>query len=151
MLTERRLFLGDTPHETVELVRRARIPSIIAINPSVDTELEGIVRTALAREREARYETAADLGEALTTYLFSRGLKATARDVALAVREVQAARARRTSPRAALADALIKDEISKLTQTVAEELAANPELPPPSAGDGFIDTKDWAADLLRDD
>jgi len=151
MLTERRLFLGDTPHETVELIRRARIPSIIAINPSVDTELEGIVRTALARDRAARYETAADLGEALTTYLFSHGLKATARDVALAVREVQAVRARRTSPRAALADALIKDELSKLTQIVAEEIAAGPALPPPPAGDGFIDTKDWAADLLRDD
>src|SRR6187397_830463 len=47
MLTERRLFLGDTPHETVELIRRARVPSITAINPSVDAELEAIVRKAL--------------------------------------------------------------------------------------------------------
>ena len=152
MLTERRLFLGDTPHETVELIRRARIPSITAINPSVDRELEGVVRKALARNREDRYETAADLGEALTTYLFSHGLKATARDVSLAVRAVQAARARRASPGAALADALIKDEIQKLTQDVAEELAASPRLATTTLSgiEGFVDTKDWA-DLLGDD
>ena len=151
MLTERRLFIGDSPHETVELIRRARIPSITAINPSIDAELEGIVRKALARERDDRYENAADLGEALTTYLFSHGLKATARDVALAVREVQAARALRASPGAALTDALIKDEISKLTQIVAEELATRPELPALGSNEGFVDTKDWAADLLGDD
>jgi serine/threonine-protein kinase len=152
MLTERRLFLGDTPHETVELIRRARIPSIAAINPSVDLELEGIVRKALARNRDDRYETAADLGEALTTYLFSHGLKATARDVALAVRAVQADRARRASPGAALADALIKDEIHKLTETVAAEIATAP-LPPstPGAGDGFVNPKDWLTDLLSED
>lgn len=151
MLTERRLFIGDSPHETVELIRRARIPSIAAINPSIDSELEGIVRKALARDRDDRYETAADLGEALTTYLFSHGLKATARDVALAVRAVQAARARRASPGAALADALVKDEVERLTQHVAEELAASPEPIAPLASEGLVDTKDWAADLLRDD
>jgi serine/threonine-protein kinase len=152
MLTERRLFVGDNPHETVELIRRARVPSIIAINPSVDTELEGIVRRALARNREERYETAADLGEALTTYLFSHGLKATARDVSLAVRAVQTARARRASPGAALAEALIKDEIQKLTHSVAAEIAASPTHPaPPVTTEGLVDTKDWAADLLGDD
>jgi serine/threonine-protein kinase len=151
LLTERRLFVGDTPHETVELIRRARIPSIIAINPSVDAELEGIVRKALARNREDRYETAADLGEALTTYLFERRLKATSRDVALAVRAVQAARARRSSPGAALADALVKDELKKLTQIVAEELASSPEPPPAPSTEGLVDTKDWAADLLGDE
>lgn len=153
MLTERRLFVGDTPHETVELIRRARVPSLTAINPSVDAELEAIVRKALARDRNERYETAADLGEALTTYLFSHGLKATARDVSLAVRAVQAARARRASPGAALADALVKDEIQKLTQVVAEELATSQQgpLPPPSPNDGFVNTKGWVDDLLGDD
>ena len=54
-----------TPHETVELVRAARIPSIIALNPNVDPELEAIVRKALARDRDERYQSAADLGDAL--------------------------------------------------------------------------------------
>jgi serine/threonine-protein kinase len=148
----RRLYRGPPPHATVALIRRARNPSIPAITPSVAAELEGLGRTALARERADRYESAADLGEALTTYLFSHGLKATARDVALAVRAVQATRARRASPGAALADALIKDEINKLTQVVAEELAASPAPLPSFAGnEGLVDTKDWAADLLGDD
>jgi len=152
MLTERRLFVGDTPRETVELIQRARIPSVTAINPNIDAELESIVRKALARERDDRYETAADLGEALTTYLFSHGLKATARDVALAVRAVQAERARRASPGAALTDALIKDELEKLTQVVAEEIAASPAtLPGLANNEGMVNTKDWMTDLLGDD
>ncbi|HWO19396.1 MAG TPA: serine/threonine-protein kinase [Kofleriaceae bacterium] len=153
MLTERRLFVGETPHDTIELIRRARIPSIVAINPNIDNELEGIVRKALARNREDRYETAADFGEALTTYLFAKGLKATSRDVALAVRAVQAARARRASPGAALADALVKDEVHKLTQDVADEIATTPRRGSQTLSgiDGLVDTKDWAADLLGDD
>jgi hypothetical protein len=72
--------------------------------------------------------------------------------VSHAVRAVQAARARRASPGAALADALIKDEIEKLTQTVAEEIATSKVgLPPLASSEPLVDTEDWAADLLRDD
>jgi serine/threonine-protein kinase len=144
MLTERRLFVGDTPHETVGLVREARVPSIIALNPNVDVELDTIVRKALAKNRDDRYASAADLGDALAGYLFSRGMKATSRDVAVAVREIRTERARVASPKATLIDALIKDEINKLTSIVAEEIAAKPIAA--SEGD-MVDTKGWAADL----
>jgi len=147
LLTERRLFVADTPHATVQLVRAARIPSIIAINPNVDPALEAIVRKALARDRDERFTTASDLGEALAEFRFSRALKSTSKDVALAVREIRAAKALRASPRASLIDALIKDEINKLTSIVAEEIKAKPL----EASDGeMVDTKDWAADLLDD-
>src|SRR5690242_20387235 len=49
MFTGRRLFYADTPLETVELVRQARVPSITAQNPNVSAELDDIVRRALAR------------------------------------------------------------------------------------------------------
>jgi serine/threonine-protein kinase len=147
MLTERRLFLANTPMATVNLVRAARIPSIIAINPNVDPELDAIVRKALAREREDRYTTAADLGEALSEYLFERELKATSKDVALAVAEIRAAKALKASPKASLIDALIKDEINQLTSIVAEEIGAKPL--EQSEGE-MIDTKGWAADLGDD-
>ena len=144
MLTERRLFLADSPHATVELVRQARIPSIIALNPNVDLELDGIVRKALARDRDQRYESAADFGDALSGFLFSREMKATSRDVAMAVREIRAARTLRASSKATLIDALVKDEINKLTSLVAEELSKAPL----EASEGeLVDTKDWAADL----
>ena len=65
MFTGRRLFYGDTDYQTVELVRQARIPSIAALNPDVAPELENIVRKALARDPDDRYQEAADLGDAL--------------------------------------------------------------------------------------
>jgi serine/threonine protein kinase len=144
LLTERRLFVADTPHATVELVRQARIPSMIALNPNVDLELDSIVRKALAKDRDKRYESAADLGDALSGYLFSRELKATSKDVALAVREIRAAKALRSSPRASLIDALIKDEINQLTSLVAEEIKAKPL----EHSDGeVIDIVNWASEL----
>ncbi len=54
LLTGKRLFYGETDYQTVELVRQARIPSIAAINPEVEPELEAIVKKALAREPDDR-------------------------------------------------------------------------------------------------
>jgi eukaryotic-like serine/threonine-protein kinase len=147
MLTERRLFVGDTPHATVNMVRAARIPSIIAINPNVDPQLEGIVRKALARDREQRFQSAADLGDALAAYLFSNQMKATAKDVAMCVKEIRADRALRASPKASLIDALIKDEINQLTSIVAEEIKAKPL---EQSDEAMVDTKGWASDLDDD-
>lgn len=147
MLTGWRLFSADTPHKTVELVRAARIPSISALNPNVDVELAAIVRKALARDREERFQTAADYGEALAHYLFSKEHKVTSRNVAAAVRDVRIARERAASPRQTLIQALIMDEVNKMTSLVAEELAAKPTLEP-HGPDELVDTKDWASDLL---
>src|SRR5262245_33470878 len=88
MLTGRRLFYGETDYQTVELVRQAKIPSIAALNPEVDQDLEGVVRKALARDPRDRYQNAADLADSLAQVLFSRGMKVTSRDIASIVREV---------------------------------------------------------------
>ena len=40
MFTGRRLFYGDTDYQTVELVRQARVPSVAALNPEIEPELE---------------------------------------------------------------------------------------------------------------
>src|SRR5215813_12623702 len=50
MLTSKRLFYGETDYQTVELVRQAKIPSVAALNPEIDADLEDIVRKALARD-----------------------------------------------------------------------------------------------------
>src|SRR3954466_12085593 len=63
MFTGRRLFYGDTDYQTVELVRQARVPSVAALNPEIEPDLEAIVRKALARETDERYQSAADLSE----------------------------------------------------------------------------------------
>lgn len=155
MFTGRRLFYADTPLQTVELVRRARIPSIAAQNPSVEPELEQIVRKALAREPDERFASCADLGDALAQYLFSRGLKVTARDITRLVRETkaEAAKQREAAPAPSLVDALITDELNRLTSLVDADNDAVPEpLKQEVTGSTeLVDTAAWAADLGLDD
>ncbi len=151
MFTGRRLFYADTPLQTVEMVRRARVPSITAQNTSVTPELEDIVRMALARDPEQRYQSAADLGDALAQYLFSNSLKVTSRDIATLVRETkqELERARKSAPQASLVDALITDELARLTSLVdaPEAFAAAQEI---TGSTELIDTAAWANDLVDD-
>jgi len=88
LLTGRRLFMGKTDMETVELVRKCEIPPPSAFNPDVDRELDEIVLRALAKDRKKRYQSAHDMGEALARHLFSHQLKVTTFDVAEVVRRL---------------------------------------------------------------
>ena len=160
MFTGRRLFYGDSDYQTVEQVRQARVPSIQALNPDIDAELESIVKKALARDPADRYQHAADLGEALVQYQFSKRLKVTARDIAALVRETQMElmRKRSAEPKESLIDSLINDEVQRLTSLVEdEESPAEASVPgaKPKAKEGatsldpstFVNTKDWADEL----
>ncbi len=149
MLTGRRLFLTDKPQKTVELVRQARVPSIPALNPNVPTELDMIVRKALARDPKDRYQTAADLGDVLAQFLFSHEMKATSRDIAVAVRDTKADKARRSSSKDSLIDALVKDELNRLVSMVEDEVAAAGPVAGP-VGE-LMDMKGWASDLGLED
>ena len=153
LLTGRRLFLAETPQRTVQLVREARIPSITAQNPKVTPELDAIVRKALARDRDERYQTAADFQDDLAHYLYTTGLKVTARDVAASVRAARDDLARRASPKECLIDALVKDELERLTSLVADELAAAPASAAAAAADDhdLVDLAGWANDLGGED
>jgi len=152
LFTGRRLFYGETDYQTVELVRQARVPSIAALNPEVDAEIEQVVRKSLARDPDDRYQNAADLGDALSQFLFSRRMKVTARDIAALVRDTQVEmmRKRSSEPKDSLIDALILDEMQKMTsliggngapQTATSEGSMSLD---PSA---FIDTSNWVGEL----
>ncbi|MET0385405.1 MAG: serine/threonine-protein kinase, partial [Polyangiales bacterium] len=82
MLAGRRLFLGETDYATVKLIQQANIPRLSALNNQVDEAFEEIMLKALAREREQRYQSAHEFGDALTGYLFTRQLKVTNYDIA---------------------------------------------------------------------
>ncbi|HTJ46439.1 MAG TPA: protein kinase [Kofleriaceae bacterium] len=154
LFTGRRLFYGDTDYQTVELVRQARVPSIAALNPEIEPELEQVVRKSLARDPDERYQSAADLGDALAQYLFSRRMKVTARDIQALVRDTQMElmRKRSAEPKESLIDALIQDEVAKLGSLVGGEDVPDhaTKLAEGSVGldpKAFIDTSSWAADL----
>jgi serine/threonine-protein kinase len=81
MLTGRRLFMGKDDIETVELVRACEVPAPSLMNHDVGPELDEILQRALARDRKKRYQSAAEFGDALGDYLFSKKVRVTNFDV----------------------------------------------------------------------
>lgn len=152
LFTGRRLFYGETDYQTVELVRQARVPSMAALNPEVEPELEAVVRKALARDPQDRYQHAADLGDALSQFLFSRRMKVTARDIAALVRDTQVEmmRKRSTAPKESLIDALIQDEMAKMTSLLEGD---DPQGRPGTEGAesldpaSFVNPTSWASEV----
>ena len=152
LFTGKRLFYGDTDYQTVELVRQAKIPSLPALNPEVDAELEQVVRKALAKDPDDRYQNAADLGDALAQVLFSQRMKVTARDIAALVKDTQVEMMRKRSaePKESLIDGLILDEMQKMTSLVDSE-GNSPD--PKALGSmsldpsAFVDTSNWAGEM----
>ena len=158
LLTGKRLFFGESDYQTVELVRQAKVPRIDAQNPEVDAELDTIIRKALAKDVNARYQTAGDFQEALAQHLFSRGLKVTSRDIAQLVQSMVADKEKQKAgkPAGDLIDTLLNEEIVKFT-SIDDVGMSDPSLPgtspipqPPVGSqplDSTIDTRDWAGDL----
>jgi eukaryotic-like serine/threonine-protein kinase len=162
MLTGKRLFYGETDYQTVELVRNAKIPPLRPQNPQIEPELEDVVRKALAKRKEDRFQSATDLQDALAQYSYSRGLKVISRDIAELVRQcledkrMQSGEAKPT--KTSIIDHLLQDEIVKFTSVDFQEPGAEPlsadELSPqagspPGVGEGdFVDPRGWADERL---
>jgi len=81
LLANRRLFLGKSDMETVELIRKAEVPALSLFNDEVTPELENIITKALHRDPHKRWHSARDLSDALARFLFSNNLKVTSHDV----------------------------------------------------------------------
>jgi serine/threonine protein kinase len=159
MLTGKRLFYGETDYQTVELVRNAKIPPIKPQNPQVEPELEDIVRKALAKRKEDRYQNANDVQDALAQYSYSRGLKVISRDIAELVRqclEDKRMQSGEGKPKTSIIDHLLQDEIVKFTSVDFDDQGSQPlsadelaprDAPPVGGGGGdFIDPRDWATE-----
>jgi eukaryotic-like serine/threonine-protein kinase len=157
MLTGKRLFYGETDYQTVELVRNAKIPPLRPQNPQIEPELEDIVRRALAKKKEDRFQTATDLQDALAQYSYSRGLKVISRDIAEIVRQCLDDRRQQSGeakPKTSIVEHILQDELVKFTSVDFEDPGAQPlsaeELGPrdgdrPSVLEGdFVDPRAWA-------
>jgi serine/threonine protein kinase len=154
LFTGKRLFFGDTDYQTVELVRQAKVPALQPLNSEIEPELEQVVRKALSKDPEDRYQNAADLGDALAQFLFSRRMKVTARDIAALVKDTQVEMMRKRSaePKESLIDGLILDEMQKMTSLVDSD-GNSPD--PKALGSmsldpsAFVDTSGWAGEMQQ--
>jgi eukaryotic-like serine/threonine-protein kinase len=85
VLAGRRLFSADTQEDAMRLTIEAKVPRLHAENPSIPAALDAIVRRALARESEYRFQTVADFSSYLRDV--SRGLVASTAEVGAFVAE----------------------------------------------------------------
>jgi serine/threonine protein kinase len=65
MLTNRRLFNGENEFETLQMVKHPEIPPPSEKNEQVPPAVDKIVMKALAADRQRRYQSAMELGNAL--------------------------------------------------------------------------------------
>lgn len=73
LLTLERCFQGESDFSTLDKVRKVDIRQPREINRQIPPALEQIMLKGLAREPEDRYQSAAELQEALQKYLYSTG------------------------------------------------------------------------------
>jgi serine/threonine-protein kinase len=73
LLTSRRLFDGPDPFETVARVRKLPIPRPSLANPRVSRELDAVVMKALERDPERRWQSAAELRDAIAEVIDQPG------------------------------------------------------------------------------
>lgn len=69
LLANEQLFSGNTNLEILRNVKKGKIKSLRSINSSIPPELEKIVNRSLAKDRNERYQTAADFGRDLNRLL----------------------------------------------------------------------------------
>jgi TonB family protein len=69
MVTGRKAFAGDSELSILEQVRSPKLATPREVDPSVPAEVDRIVLRALDANREARYQTAAELGSDLDAVL----------------------------------------------------------------------------------
>ncbi|MGE0549867.1 MAG: serine/threonine-protein kinase [Kofleriaceae bacterium] len=81
LLTNRRLFLGETHAETITKLRTMHVQPPSRWNPAVTRDLDDIVLTALQRDPSQRWQSAAAMRTALTGVARELGIPITGADV----------------------------------------------------------------------
>jgi len=82
LLCARPLFASKTDYETLDRVRRLEVPPPSTYNPQCPRELDEIVMTALARDPDMRWQSAAAMRKALDMVAAHRAQKASTREIA---------------------------------------------------------------------
>lgn len=86
VLAGRRLFKGQNDIQTIERVRRCEVRPPSQVNPNCPPELDAIVLKALSRRREDRFQTAADMADALDDIVHAA--RFTPQDLSITLRQM---------------------------------------------------------------
>jgi eukaryotic-like serine/threonine-protein kinase len=153
MLAGRKLFQGESDFDTVKQVQRAEVPLISKLNPAVDPQLEAIIQKSLSRDADQRYQTARELGRALSSWMFETRSTMMAFDIAdlvqSAVRERQ--KEMRETGRLNVIDRLIEQTLFEFTSLQNEQSptdqaqAGNRRID--ATGGALVDIQDWGSEL----
>ncbi len=87
LLTQGKLFDGDSDVAVLRAVQERPIESPARLNPAVDSELDGIVLRALLRDPAGRYQNAHEFERALQQYVIHHTRSPEDADVGLFLRE----------------------------------------------------------------
>ena len=156
MATGERLFLGESDYETLEIVREANVPPPSARGRRVPDAFQRILDGALAKDPDARFQSARGLAEQLASFLYARGEPVTSFDLAPYVQMVLGERTPVASESLGPADMAVQREINQFVsiddledmdmklaraEPIGEESGASPT--PPEDGD-FEDPRAWS-------
>jgi eukaryotic-like serine/threonine-protein kinase len=81
LLTGRRLFKKPSPYETYQAVMECAVEPPSRLDPALDPALDPILMRALAKDKERRFSTAEEFGDAILGYLHQRGISSGPGDV----------------------------------------------------------------------
>lgn len=87
-LTGRRLFAAESPAGVLHNIATAEVPPPSDVDSSIPTSLDEVCLRALARDRDERYSSAAEMAQALRSAMVRLGLSVTPQDVGGWVRSV---------------------------------------------------------------
>ncbi len=132
-LTLKRLFVGQSDVQTLLNIREADVEQRFKRHSYLPKPIRGILRKALAKDPEDRFQTATDFQEAILDYLFDSRLKVSSRSVATFLEQVlhpppPAAAASPAEPAAAA-----PEPAPSSAPDDSPPAAAPPPLPPPAA------------------
>jgi serine/threonine protein kinase len=131
MVTGKRLFIGESDFSTLEKVRNAEVVPPSQHNPAVSEAFEAVMLKALARERDERYGSAAELHDDLQQFLIEDNTVFTSKRLA----------------------ALMKEEYAEEIHNDLQKMEEFMRLPPPTSQEALVahehlaaPTGDWSAD-----
>jgi len=131
LTTGERLFRGDDPAQTLELVKNGRIPAPKEVSPNYPEGLAAIVKRSLSRNVNQRFQTAAEFRDALEHYLKDARVMVSPAGVGQLVRRVLGPRIEQQ--RQALRDALTVADGTVVTGLVPDQPASADRSDRPSA------------------